>query len=355
MLGDLVAAGLGAQGDELADLARRDRARGGRDGLAAADGRAAGDVHRRRPGHRLHRDACALLCARERTTRFAPGGAGLQAAAAPLVVYASDQAHSSVEKAALLAGFGKAHLRLIATDERARAAGRPRSSEAIAARPRRAACARARSWRRSARPPPPPLDPVAEHRRRRRAARAVAPRRRRAGRHGDGAARVPLAVGTASSAPTRWCSTRTSGWASGSTSAPSTARPAAPHPRDEHEPDATCAPRTTARSTNFRDWGIPLGRRFRALKGWFHLVDEGVAGHRRRAAPRPRERAVARRRGGRAPGWERLAPVPLQTVCLRHVPGGFRRARRGAALGRTTSRSRGASTRAAARTSRRAC
>ncbi|MFL5301081.1 MAG: hypothetical protein ACJ79R_12145 [Anaeromyxobacteraceae bacterium] len=24
----------------------------------------------------------------------------------------------------------------------------------------------------------------------------------------------------------------------------------------------------------------------------------------------------------RAPGWERLAPVPLQTVCLRHVPAG---------------------------------
>ena len=33
-----------------------------------------------------------------------------------MVVYASDQAHSSVGKAALLAGFGKDNLRLIATD-----------------------------------------------------------------------------------------------------------------------------------------------------------------------------------------------------------------------------------------------
>ena len=32
------------------------------------------------------------------------------------MVYASDQAHSSIEKAALLAGFGREHLRLVATD-----------------------------------------------------------------------------------------------------------------------------------------------------------------------------------------------------------------------------------------------
>src|SRR5262249_34691772 len=58
----------------------------------------------------------ALLCARERSTQYGMIRGGLQAHERPLVVYASDQSHSSVEKAALLAGFGKANLRLVAHD-----------------------------------------------------------------------------------------------------------------------------------------------------------------------------------------------------------------------------------------------
>ena len=60
---------------------------------------------------------CALLCARERASDFGQERGGLQADEAPLVVYASDQAHSSVPKAAHLAGFGAANLRLIDTDD----------------------------------------------------------------------------------------------------------------------------------------------------------------------------------------------------------------------------------------------
>ncbi len=59
----------------------------------------------------------ALLCARERTSSFSENGKGLQSGEAPLVVYASDQGHSSIEKAALLAGFGREHLRFVRTDE----------------------------------------------------------------------------------------------------------------------------------------------------------------------------------------------------------------------------------------------
>jgi aromatic-L-amino-acid/L-tryptophan decarboxylase len=58
----------------------------------------------------------ALLCARERSSGFSQEGAGLQGGAAPLIVYASEQAHSSVPKAALLAGFGRDRLRLVETD-----------------------------------------------------------------------------------------------------------------------------------------------------------------------------------------------------------------------------------------------
>src|SRR5918993_2542213 len=58
----------------------------------------------------------ALLCARERTTAYCSGHGGLQSQPAPLTVYASRHSHSSVDKAALLAGFGRDNVRLIPYD-----------------------------------------------------------------------------------------------------------------------------------------------------------------------------------------------------------------------------------------------
>src|SRR5215471_5703150 len=55
----------------------------------------------------------ALICARERSTGYSLGRGGLQAEERPLTVYMSDQSNSSVEKAALLAGFGRANVRRI--------------------------------------------------------------------------------------------------------------------------------------------------------------------------------------------------------------------------------------------------
>ena len=60
----------------------------------------------------------ALLCARERTSRHASSRGGLQQAERPMAVYASAQAHSSVDKAALLAGFGRNFLRHVPCDDR---------------------------------------------------------------------------------------------------------------------------------------------------------------------------------------------------------------------------------------------
>src|SRR5258708_5021765 len=59
----------------------------------------------------------ALLCARERTTNYGLARGGLQAEAAPLIVYTSEFSNSSVDKAALLAGFGRDNVRHIPTDE----------------------------------------------------------------------------------------------------------------------------------------------------------------------------------------------------------------------------------------------
>src|SRR5947208_2613658 len=58
----------------------------------------------------------ALICARERASDFSLTRGGLQGEAAPLVVYTSAHSHSSVEKAALLAGYGRANVRVVPHD-----------------------------------------------------------------------------------------------------------------------------------------------------------------------------------------------------------------------------------------------
>src|ERR1700737_2452552 len=58
----------------------------------------------------------ALLCAREKATKYGLDRRGLQGEAHPLVVYVTAHSHSSVEKAALLAGFGRNNLRVVAHD-----------------------------------------------------------------------------------------------------------------------------------------------------------------------------------------------------------------------------------------------
>jgi len=60
---------------------------------------------------------CALLTAREKYTDFNSNQAGLSQNTKPLVVYCSTQTHSSVLKAVRIAGIGDANLRFIDTDE----------------------------------------------------------------------------------------------------------------------------------------------------------------------------------------------------------------------------------------------
>lgn len=73
--------------------------------------------------------------------------------------------------------------------------------------------------------------------------------------------------------------------------------------------------------TNYRDWGIQLGRRFRALKLWFVIRNFGVQGLQarlRRHLDWAREFADWVEAD---PLFELLAPVPLNTVCFRLNPG----------------------------------
>ena len=74
--------------------------------------------------------------------------------------------------------------------------------------------------------------------------------------------------------------------------------------------------------TNYRDWGIQLGRRFNALKLWFVIRSYGVDGLRGRI----REHIeLARWIAGQmeASGqFEIMAPMPVNLVCFRYHPPG---------------------------------
>ena len=264
----------------------------------------------------------ALLCARERTSRFAQNGKGLQdGAPRPMTVYASDQAHSSVQKAALLAGFGSDHVRLVATDDahalRLDLLERAMGDDATRGLRPCAVVATTGTTATTA------LDPVG--------GMAALAERHRAWLHVDAAL-----AGTAMVLPE--CRAM---WAGVERADSVVFNPhkwmgigfdfSAFYVRDpEHlvrvmsTNPSYLATQHDGRVTNFRDWGIPLGRRFRALKGWLHLVDEGVSAMQARIR---RDLANARWLADevdRAPGWERLAPVPLQTVCVRHLASGER-------------------------------
>jgi aromatic-L-amino-acid/L-tryptophan decarboxylase len=58
----------------------------------------------------------ALVSARERTTNYGANREGLQDGGTPLVIYTSAQSHSSIGKAALLAGFGRNFVRSLPVD-----------------------------------------------------------------------------------------------------------------------------------------------------------------------------------------------------------------------------------------------
>ena len=76
------------------------------------------------------------------------------------------------------------------------------------------------------------------------------------------------------------------------------------------------------RVKNYRDWGLPLGRRFRALKLWFLIREQGVTGLQARLRRDIENARWLASQVEATPDWRVLAPVTLQTVCVRHEPPG---------------------------------
>lgn len=262
----------------------------------------------------------ALLSARERATNQGADRGGFQQAAVPLTVYTTAHSHSSVQKAALMAGFGRDHIRVVPHDERFamradQLALMIREDRGRGMRPAVVAATIGTTTSMA-------FDPL----------EAIAAVSEAEGMwlHVDAAMagsamilpecrHLWQGVEHADSLivnPHKWL-----GAAFDCT---------AYYVRD---PDHLVRVMSTNPSylqsaadgsaRNYRDWGLPLGRRFRALKLWFLIREQGVAALQARLR---RDIANAKWLEGQiaaTPNWRVLAPVELQTLAVRHEPPGL--------------------------------
>ncbi|MFQ5785814.1 MAG: pyridoxal phosphate-dependent decarboxylase family protein [Alphaproteobacteria bacterium] len=74
---------------------------------------------------------------------------------------------------------------------------------------------------------------------------------------------------------------------------------------------------------DFRDWGVPLGRRFRALKLWFVIRSYGVAGLREMIAGHIAMAQALADEVAANDDFEVLAPARLALFCFRYRPPGL--------------------------------
>ena len=261
----------------------------------------------------------ALICARERATGYALARGGLQAEERPLAIYVSAHSHSSVDKAALLAGLGRDNLRLVPFDGanamRADALAEMVRADAAAGMLPCAVVATVGTTATTA------LDPVG----------AIA---EVAAKHGLWLHVDAAMAGSAMILPE--CRPLWQG-IEGAHSLVINAHKWLGAPFDcslyyVKDPEHLIRVMSTNPSflqssvdgevKNLRDWGIPLGRRFRALKLWFLIREQGVAGLQARLRRDLANAAWLAEAVRAAPDWRVLAPVRLQTVCVRHEPPG---------------------------------
>jgi aromatic-L-amino-acid decarboxylase len=260
---------------------------------------------------------CALLAARERATNFDSNQRGLSA---NLVAYTSTQAHSSIEKAVKIAGLGEQNLRLIEVD--GNYAMQPGALKIQIEQDRQAGltpafvCATVGTTSSNALDPLPEIGRIC--------------RDEGLWLHVDAAM-----AGTAAICPEfryiqdgleladsycfnphKWMFTNFDCdcfYVADRAALIQTLSVLPEYLRNQ----AT----ETGAVIDYRDWHIPLGRRFRALKLWFvirHYGVEGLRYHIRRHVSLAQEFAswVAADKN-----FEIVAPAPLNLVCFRHIGG----------------------------------
>jgi len=80
--------------------------------------------------------------------------------------------------------------------------------------------------------------------------------------------------------------------------------------------------RTRGLVNDYRDWGVPLGRRFRALKLWSVIRSYGVEGLREKVRYHIKIASLLKDWIAGEPDFELLAPVTICVVCFRYKPFG---------------------------------
>ncbi len=323
ILGELIAAGLGVQGmlwstspactevethvlDWLADLlglppALRSTATGG----GVIQDSASGAV------------LCAVVAARERASA---GEVNRRGADGRFVAYTSSQAHSSVEKAVRVAGIGSDNLRLVSVDHayamRPEALDEAIRTDLAAGRQPFFTCATVGTTSSTA------IDPV----------RAIGEVCRRHGvwLHVDAAYAGVAAVcpelrwihdglelaDSYCTNPHKWLLTNFD--CTAFYVADRAALTGALGNQPEYLRNAATS---SGEVIDYRDWQVPLGRRFRALKLWFVLRHYGAEGLRAHVRGHLALAAELATRVGADPRLELAAPAPLGLVCLRHTAG----------------------------------
>ena len=260
---------------------------------------------------------CAMLAARERATNFASNRHGCDG---KLVAYTSTQAHSSIEKDAQIAGLGRDNLRLIEVDEefaiRADALARQIEQDRRAGLKPCFVCATVGTTSSNAIDPVPDIGRIC--------------RENNLWLHVDAAM-----SGTAALCPEfrhihqglefadsycfnphKWMFTNFDCdcfWVADRAALIKTL---------SVQPEYLKNKATESGAVfDYRDWQIPLGRRFRSLKLWFVIRNYGIEGlqyHIRRHVQLAQEFAGWVKNDSR---FELAAPVPLNLVCFRHKGG----------------------------------
>ncbi|MFQ5721695.1 MAG: pyridoxal phosphate-dependent decarboxylase family protein [Candidatus Aminicenantales bacterium] len=253
----------------------------------------------------------ALLTAREKATNFEANKRGLDK---PLIVYTSEEAHSSVEKGAKIAGYARTNIRYIATDETL-AMIPAKLEEAVAddlKRGLKPTCVVATLGTTSS-TAIDPLTPIGQICKRYdlwfhvdaafAGTAAILPEKRWML---EGVEYVDSFVFN----PHKWMLTNFD------CSAYFVKDPSYLIRTFEIHPEYLKTGQD-AQVKNFRDWGIQLGRRFRALKLWFVIRSYGVEGLQKIIREHLRLAQMFK-------GWveehqffELMAPVPLSLVCFR--------------------------------------
>jgi aromatic-L-amino-acid decarboxylase len=259
----------------------------------------------------------ALLAGRERATAFASNARGCDGR---LTVYTSTQTHSSVEKAAKIAGIGAQHVRLIPVDERfamrAGALAEQIDHDVAAGLIPCFVCATVGTTSSNAIDPLPAIGAIC--------------RERGVWLHVDAAMSGTAALcpelrfihdgleyaDSYAFNPHKWMFTNFDCdcfWVADRAALINTLTVLPEYLRNQATESGAVI--------DYRDWHVQLGRRFRALKLWFvirHYGVEGLQYHVRRHV------ALARQFAGWVEAdarFELAAPAPLNLVCFRHREG----------------------------------